>query len=872
MRRAQDDSGRSRLDPYAPFILLAFQVLIWLPAALDQGLLLPVSPRSVPPWADAKSPPDRVQDWSGTDKIVFNYPNIVHWVRSVREEPGGLLWNPYNFCGTPFLATLNTHALYPLNFVHLLFGPASGLLISAVLHGWLASLFAFALFRRLALWSSDTSTLKASIASLISGSAFGTCGWFIARQDTFQFVQASTWIPLVLLSIERTIALQSLRWSLLAAIAATLSFLGGMPQVTILGALAAALLAPTAFVRTWKSSSAKAASKGALLCGFAGFLALLLSAPQLLPTYEHAQSTARFHDQGSVSEPAMKPVELLGLVVPELLGSPPELWRRSRPPDSIFPEPVGENRFAPFVLAGLDASNGTHIERLIYPGILSLLLAILALGTKPRASTVLGILLIGTGFGLALETPLRSWLAFIPGLAVGNLRRGIFLAELGFGVLATLGATRLTAANGFWKVFAAALLACVPLALIVAGGIFPASTEDWMRSGTGAAAVVQGSSDWITLKGLSALLAVLGSGLLVVFAPRLRPFALVVPALLLIAADLGFQNTRSNPAQAAMAPFPETRLIKEIRARQALPNGATPLGRVMRFKSDATDLDVAKPYPVALAPNLGLIHQIFDAQGYESLIDRHVEEFMDMIEPGLSVRHHLIRELRNPASLDSPLLDLLGVHDVLSSGPLPLSPTFVDEQELSALFRNEGALPRAFSPKRLRIFDDEASLKSALGSREFRPSEEALILRRDASRLLEQETTEASETVVRIDEFKATRVRVRFDSSGPASILLTDTFHPGWRAHLDDGAEVPIIRANHMFRLVRVPKGSGVVTFEFAPRSFFFGLAGPIVAVLLAIGAQVASRRMRATKERMNPFQDSQLAPSQSAGRAEEIS
>jgi len=88
-------------------------------------------------------------------------------------------------------------------------------------------------------------------------------------------------------------------------------------------------------------------------------------------------------------------------------------------------------------------------------------------------------------------------------------------------------------------------------------------------------------------------------------------------------------------------------------------------------------------------------------------------------------------------------------------------------------------------------------------------------------------------------EFGTNRVSARVTMERAGTLVLADTYYPGWKAELD-GAEVPARRANCAFRAVRVPAGTHAVAWFFAPESFRIGLWAGLVsaAVLLAAAAR----------------------------------
>jgi hypothetical protein len=80
----------------------------------------------------------------------------------------------------------------------------------------------------------------------------------------------------------------------------------------------------------------------------------------------------------------------------------------------------------------------------------------------------------------------------------------------------------------------------------------------------------------------------------------------------------------------------------------------------------------------------------------------------------------------------------------------------------------------------------------------------------------------------------ALSVRARMD--GPAYLVLSETYHPGWRAW-DNGAPVPVLQADYAFMAVPLAQaGEHVVELRFAPVSWTAGCAMSGVALLLAMG------------------------------------
>jgi len=69
---------------------------------------------------------------------------------------------------------------------------------------------------------------------------------------------------------------------------------------------------------------------------------------------------------------------------------------------------------------------------------------------------------------------------------------------------------------------------------------------------------------------------------------------------------------------------------------------------------------------------------------------------------------------------------------------------------------------------------------------------------------------------VTITRYTNTEVEIEADSTRGGYVVLNDLWHPWWVATLD-GVSEPVLRANVLFRTVRVPKGHHTVRFTFEP-------------------------------------------------------
>lgn len=155
-------------------------------------------------------------------------------------------------------------------------------------------------------------------------------------------------------------------------------------------------------------------------------------------------------------------------------------------------------------------------------------------------------------------------------------------------------------------------------------------------------------------------------------------------------------------------------------------------------------------------------------------------------------------------------------------------------------YEKQQVLPRAYFASRARALDDPNAVLAALDDPGFDPRSEVI---------LEGEQVPATPPApaagaagVRITRYEPEDVEIAVDTPEPGYMVLTDLWYPGWRAYVGD-REVPIERANYLFRAVRLGPGHSVVHFHFRPASLRLGLALSATTALLLLIAALWTRR-----------------------------
>jgi hypothetical protein len=126
----------------------------------------------------------------------------------------------------------------------------------------------------------------------------------------------------------------------------------------------------------------------------------------------------------------------------------------------------------------------------------------------------------------------------------------------------------------------------------------------------------------------------------------------------------------------------------------------------------------------------------------------------------------------------------------------------------------------------------------------FDPAETIVLSVADPNGLIPLAPGPQGEDSARVTTYNPEQVSIDVTSSAEGYLLLTDAFYPGWRA-LVNGRPAEILRADVMFRAVRVPAGASTVTFEYRPGWLPQVLYAGAAAWLLTLGVVLAGLMIR---------------------------
>jgi hypothetical protein len=224
-----------------------------------------------------------LQTFVARDYGFFVYP-LAYFQRECFWHGVIPFWNPYNFCGVPFLAQWNTMPLYPPSLIYLLLPLGWSLSFFCLLHLWWAGLGMFFLARK---WAGN------HFAAAFAGTVFSFNGFTLNLIMWPSHLATFSWMPWVVLAVE-------VAWReggskiFVAAIVGAFQMLAGGPEIIFFTWILLLALWIQQFVKT-------GLPRGKMLWRFPIVVALViaLSVVQLLPFLDlvtHSQRNTGYID------------------------------------------------------------------------------------------------------------------------------------------------------------------------------------------------------------------------------------------------------------------------------------------------------------------------------------------------------------------------------------------------------------------------------------------------------------------------------------------------------------------------------------------------------------------------------------------------
>jgi hypothetical protein len=769
------------------------------------------------------------------------------------------LWNPYTMAGHPIYADGVTRIFSPMLLFYTFLDIPTGYSIARIIELLLAAVFMYLFLVG----------IGAGPAGGLAGSlVFGLSAHSMLHLTGLGWWGGLMWLPLIMLFVHRAVQRQSFAQAAVAGLMlAAQFFCGYMPnQIYYVGAVALYYLF-FAFAGDATGPRKRFALRMLALMTVTLGVGFLISATQWVPMMELLSHSNRRIVGAELGYIYLPPWYAATLVFPNLFGEAYDVATLTLftaigvSHDHILYLSIAGLALLSFALysPGLRESIGSKAGDRKWAGLASR--AVRAARERPLPAFF--ILLAAVSLIIMMTAPVYVRLTrYIPVLQVIRVavRAGVLflfaasaVAAFGMDSLLRSDQTRLRA---FARMSKIGLIAAAAFAVItVAGSYLAQATGFAAETGSrGALAYARRAalalSEQFTPPGADllipiALLIIITLLLRMRVAGKLATNALAACFIVLIIGDLYWAGGQFNKTYEAGRVFPRTELTDYLAAEPGrvlvVPSGLESNRRVF----DRTNDD-----KIIAPPNTLLPYRISTVTGKNQQFPRWYREYASLIEPQPHLSHVVFDTPR------SAFLDLLGVRYVLSKENKPAMGDMpaIKRAEGVTVYLNPDAMPRAFFVNRTVIVSNQERSLEALGHPDFDHRTTAVIETPQGQAHFETATPNLFEGLpsgeARIIEDKRNRVVVETTSLQGGLLVLSDNYYPGWKASVD-GQPSLVFRANHTMRAVRVPAGTHVVSFEFAPVTFWTSVYVSVAATIVTLAAlAVATARARRRKKR----------------------
>ena len=743
------------------------------------------------------------------DLATFFRPHHL-WFRETLFGGSLPFWNPYLGCG---YSTVNDPALqtfFPLTLPLRLLPATIGFNLFVALPIVVAAFGMHLFLRRI------VSQKAAGLGAIV----FAASGPMLSTANMPNLAWSCALAPWVLAAVA-TLA-EGWTWRRVAAVSATcaLMLLAGEPVTfAATAALAVAYAAIFGGRARWRVAGATAA---------AVLFSALLSAVQVFPTA--AITSASIRSSGALRDMwSLHPARLLETVAPFLYG------RYTGLPHEI----------TQWLFIFNDAREPLLFS--VYLGVPALLVAAvgasLVARSRPAAFwSAAGIVSLLAALGS--HTPIyRAAVTLVPGLSLFRFpSKYLVLTALAVAVLAAIGWDAiererrkfigpLVLAGGF------VVLAGIALYLVRVAPESGLALATRLASALSLPQVEPASRSLVAAVGGAAprLLLVTSLGAAALWFARSR--AASVALYLLIVGDLILANAPINPTIAVsdLEPFDWVQMTKEH------PGDRVFVARDYLHEGRGAP-DVATP--PAFSPDWPVVayQAVYETAIGTDLSGAAVPQTLSRELTGLRPREYLslLRRFReSDRVMRDRFLSWAGTRYLLTTSPPVIPATARAQVPMGSLTLYESTPEgsRAFVVSSGLVEPDVESQISKLFDPSFDPYSNVLVDR--GSPL--SGSGERGHATMR----SATATSVEIDASAPEGggyLVLLDSYDPGWKVEVD-GRDAEMVRADGVFRAVRIPAGEHHLRFRYAPRALVVGAAISALSVAALAAAIFSSRR-----------------------------
>ncbi|MFC1895474.1 YfhO family protein [Thermodesulfobacteriota bacterium] len=750
-----------------------------------------------------------------TDPVNMGY--IFHQFFKTSIAQGTLpLWNGSNLCGVPFASGFTTQG-NPVVFFALILLPLS------VAHDFIlwfhlfgAGCFMFLYLRRLGLGAS--SAVLGAVSWMFNGYVMV---WFEFENTPILAFS----LPASLYYAELWLSTRATRHCLLFTSAVAIGIASGYAHLILYQMLFVGIYLVYRYVGCMRGPRTAETNAGKEL--FQLFLALFLGiciSSHFVSTYlsflDDPQRTTFSVSELFNRTGQLHPKYLTTLVFPDFFGSPV--------------------RNVVFTPRSTTQVYNNYNELCIYGGVFNLFLALACIPCLLKRRDILfytlaGLTTLTMAMGSFLYYPLAKW---FPGLGFSAPTRVLYIFGFCYSTLAAMGMDVLRdISKGTRSVLAFVWLS---IALASFGACAFVQTGDGIRWAASTVASFEAEGVFEVLReyfrlsspAMSTPLALVSSSLillgLVLFSrTRARQATFMLMSIGLVAFDLMTFGLSYNTAAPRHWAFPSTEAIRFLQKD-------TSLYRIVWYG--------------------GFMHNSFapfsvsDIGGYHSFYPKRYGEYLHLSQYGADTPfpEHFSRWV-SFERFGSPLLDLINTKYVLlpPNSSVQMSKLRLVYNKEIRIYENEDVFPRAFFVSGHHVCTTRHEARTTLARWTGDDFRTRVLLESSPAEAFKPSIEQTShdgnpDAEVKVTSYTSNRIEVTVSSPRPGLLVLSDTYHRGWKARVD-GEEASVLRANYIMRAVALNAGQHTVVLDFHPIVLSLGMFVTAAGWMILAGLLFAS-------------------------------
>ena len=250
--------------------------------------------------------------------------------------------------------------------------------------------------------------------------------------------------------------------------------------------------------------------------------------------------------------------------------------------------------------------------------------------------------------------------------------------------------------------------------------------------------------------------------------------------------------------------FKEDNLIREIKKQYA----AGDLFRVL-------DLDV---YGLNKLP----IHGVETVRGFHDNELKWYRKFRGINEQGVNTDRNLLYNLRT--GTESNFLNIVGTKYIFTKG----------KDGKPNVIPNSNYMPRAYTVSNFEVITDEDAIVERMKQENFDYKNTVILEQSPAVMPAKGEGVSGSVKKYRYD---GNELNVEVSMKRAGILFMSDTYFPYWHAYDESGKELEILKANLAFRAISLPAGEHKINFKFVSTPYNIGKYLSVFGLLLGFSA-----------------------------------